>query len=162
MVMSTSDGTTCAALDAPDVVLRLLREQAASYNRLEALCTRQRSLVSEDDVGPLLALLVDRQKISDRLTQIAARLAPVRCEWAAFRTSFTPVQRAEADQLLGDAGDRLRRIIEHDEQDARILSGRKQAVCDALRTTHSTSQAISAYRVASGRTGRLDCVDEGT
>jgi hypothetical protein len=162
MVMSTSDGTTRTVLDAPDVVLKLLREQAASYDRLEALSNRQRSLVSDDDVGPLLALLVDRQKISDQLTQIAARLAPVRCEWVAFRTSLTPVQRAEADRLLGDAGDRLRRIIEHDEQDARILSGRKQSACNALRTTHSTSQAISAYRVVSGRTGRLDCVDEGT
>ncbi len=161
MVMSKTDGTTPEALEAPDAVLKLLREQAARYNQLETLSERQRSLISEDDVGPLLALLVDRQKLSERLAQIATLLAPVRREWATYRTRFAPGQRAEADRLLGDAGEGLRRIIERDEQDARVLSGRKQAVAGVLRTTHSTSQAISAYRTPAGRAGRLDCVNEG-
>lgn len=144
-----------------DGVLDLLREQASLYAKLESLAARQRLLVTEEDVGPLLGLLADRQRLSEKLTRLSTRLAPVRREWEACRRCLSPAQRDEADRLLGDAGGRLRRIIESDEQDARVLSGRKQAVATALQATHSTNQALRAYRAPTGRVDRLDCVDEG-
>lgn len=144
-----------------DGVLDLLREQASLYAKLESLAARQRSLVTEDDVGPLLGLLADRQRLSEQLTRLSTRLAPVRGEWETCRRCLSPAQQAEADRLLSDAGGRLRRIIESDEQDARVLSGRKQAVATALQATHSTNQALRAYRAPTGRADRLDCVDEG-
>ncbi len=147
--------------DSPEDVMHLLREQSSLYTKLESVSLRQRSLVTEDDVGPLLALLTDRQQLSEQLQQIATRLAPVRREWESYRERLTPKQRSEAGRLLDESGQRLRQLIDNDEQDARVLSGRKQAVARVLRTTHSTSQAMSAYRAPTDRSGRLDCVNEG-
>ncbi len=147
--------------DSPEDVMHLLREQSSLYTKLESVSARQRSLVTEDDVSPLLALLTDRQRLSEQLQQIATRLAPVRREWDSYRERLTPEQRSEAGRLLDESGQRLRQLIDNDEQDARVLSGRKQAVARVLRTTHSTSQAISAYRAPTDRSGRLDCVNEG-
>ena len=158
--MTTANDTT-AALETPDTVLQLLREQASMYGSLESLASAQRSLVTGDDAGPLLSLLADRQKLSDGLARLAGRLAPVRRDWSSYHSRFTPGQREEADRLVDEASARLQRVIERDEQDAHILSGRKQMVARALRATQSTRQAISAYRVPNHGSGRLDCVNEG-
>ncbi len=158
--MTEADVNTDATLDAPEEVLLLLKEQASLYVKLESLSVRQRLLVTGDDVNPLLTLLADRQRLSERLVRIATRLASVRREWSTYRERLTPPQRAEAERLLSEGGRRLQRVIECDEQDARVLSGRKEAAASDLRTTHSTSRAISAYREPIGYSARLDCVDD--
>jgi hypothetical protein len=160
MMTTASDGTI-DAIEAPDDVLALLREQASLYVKLEALAARQQALVTAEDAGPLLAILADRQRLSERLTRVAAELEPVRRRWEVYRQKLSPYQAAEADRLLGDVQQLLRRIMDSDEHDARILSARMQTVAETLRKTHTTSQAISAYCVPSDGAARLDCVDEG-
>ena len=144
-------------------VLGLLRHQAALFARIEQFASRQRSLVRADDVGPLLSLLADRQRLSAELNGIAARLAPVRADWATFRGTLTDLQRAEADDLLRDTSRRLRRVIEGDEGDARLLSVKKQTVAGELRAMHATGQALSAYRAPlPARTGPATRLDESS
>ena len=140
--------------------LTLLRAQATLYARLESLAARQRSLISREDAGPLLALLADRQRLSTELIDVAARLEPVRRDWRAYRQRLDPVQQKEADQLVAEVEDRLRRVIDGDERDARLLAARKQSVAQSLRSTHATSEAIGAYRAPVDRAARLDHWDE--
>lgn len=141
-------------------VLTLLREQASLYKRLESFAARQRGLVLGEDSGPLLAVLAERGRLSQQLAEVGSRLAPIRKDWTSYRECLSSEQRAEAERLLHEAGVRLQRVIESDEQDVRVLSGRKQAVADSLSKTHVTSRAIHAYRVADGGTKRLDCVTQ--
>ncbi len=53
----------------------------------------------------------------------------------------------EADRLLSIIQGRLKRVIDGDEQDARVLSARKQAVAGALRESHTIGEAMAAYHV---------------
>lgn len=124
VVAAIADG----AVETPEEVLGLLREQSALYARLESFAARQRFLVRAEDTSPLLTLLAGRQRLSADLTRLATRLAPVRRSWSAFRERFSSSQRAEADGLISDVTRRLRRLIESDENDARLLSLRKQGV----------------------------------
>jgi len=156
-----ADDNGSFSLDGPEEILCLLREQASLYSKLDSLSMRQRSLVTGDDVGSLLRLLADRQRLSERLTRIAERLAPARQNWAAYRDWLAPAEREEADRLLGESGQRLRRVIQCDEEDARVLSGRKEAAARALRATHATGRAVAAYGVEARPAGRFDCVDDG-
>jgi len=142
-------------------VLHMLREQSRLYDELEALARRQRTLVTDDDIGPLLSLLADRQKLSERLVLLGARLSPIRREWPRYRERFSSQEREEADRCLGEASAALQRVLDRDARDARILSGRKQSVAAALEQAQSTRQAISAYRGGTVSIGRLDCTDEG-
>lgn len=146
---------------ATEEVFELLREQVTLYGQLESFAARQRGLVSGDNTGPLLAILADRRKLSHQLAEIGSRLAPVRQEWAAFSACLSSERRSEAEHLVSEAGDRLHRVIKSDEEDARVLSARKQAVAASLRETHATGAAIQAYRVVDDGTKRLDCVTEG-
>lgn len=135
----------------PEVILDLLREQAALYSRLETFARKQRSLVAQEDTGPLLALLADRQKLSTELQRLASRLEPVRRDWMRHHDRLAPAEQREADALLAEVRGRLQRVLESDEQDARVLAGRRQTIDGALKTTHAAGQVASVYRVSASR-----------
>src|SRR5262245_28431709 len=106
--------------DAGEVVA-LLRKQASLFSQLEGFAQRQRAMVVQEDTRPLLALLADRQKLSLELALVSRDLAPVRANWKSLRESFAATERNEADGLLSQIQQSLSRIIEGDEQDARVL-----------------------------------------
>jgi hypothetical protein len=160
--MMTVTDTTVDPRKTPEEVLDLLRAQIPLYVKLESQAARQRSLITRDDSSSLLSLLADRQRISADLARLGARLEPVRRDWESYRQAFTPVQREEADRMLAEIHEHIQRVIDIDEQDARLLAARKQAVADELRATHSASQAVSAYRASAGQSERLDRWDDST
>ena len=63
--------------------------------------------------------------------------------------------------MLNDSRVLLKNVMESDELDARVLSGRKQAVASVLRKTHSMGEAISAYRPSVGGADRTPRMDHG-
>lgn len=147
-------------VEGPEGVLRLLREQVSLYTRLEQCASRQRPLIAQEDTAPLMSLLAERQRLSVELAEVSARLEPVRRDWETLRQRFSHPERDEAEQLLAEIRERLRRLIDSDEEDARMLSARKQAAAEGLRATHSVGQALSAYGTTGERSARLDGVDE--
>lgn len=143
-----------------DDVLNLLREQGSLYQRLARLADRQHSMVSDENVGPLLVLLADRSKLSDKLTILGKQLAPIRKDWKRYHDGLEGQQRQEAEQLIQDAQQCLQQIMRSDEEDARVLSSRKQTIAHELRTSHTRGAALSAYQTPVVRARRLDCMDE--
>ena len=158
--MTMTQRSPVDGVDDPQEVLGLLRRQDSLYAKLESFADRQRNLVTADDVGPLLTVLADRQRLAGELAEISQRLGPVRQRWSTYRTSLTRPQLDEAERLLDGAADRLNRVIACDEQDARVLSVRREAVARALQVSHSAGEAMQAYQQNTKRTGRLDCTDE--
>lgn len=143
------------------VVLDMLREQASLYARLEVYARRQRELVSGDDTGPLLAVLADRQRLSAELAELGATLAPYRRNWERYRGGLNEVGRSEADRLVAETAACLRRVMESDEQDARLLSARRTLTVREMQSTRAAGTAMAAYRPtadvsAGGRPTRFD------
>lgn len=132
----------------PKEALALLRRQSDLYEQLEALSQRQRPLVSEENVGPLLTLLADRNRLSIDLNRIEGELAPLRSAWSSYTQRFTHWERDESRRLLDGIRTRIERVLQRDEVDARILSARKQSVSQALSSTRETRQVIAAYTPA--------------
>ncbi len=143
--MMTAQAGVTESEEGADDVLGLLRRQAHLFARLEQFAARQRSLVRADDTGSLLSLLADRQKLSAELARLAGLLAPIRKGWASFREGLGDAQRLEAERLVSDAARCLQRVIESDEQDARLLSVKKQGVSDELGRFHAAGDALTAY-----------------
>lgn len=134
--MNITTAIASVDMEKPEEILGLLREQSALYARLESFAAWQRSLVCMKDTAPLISLLADRQRLSVDLTHLASRLASVRRSWAAFRERFSTSQRTEADGLIADVAQRLRRVIESDEKDASVLFLRNQGGSSSLQATH--------------------------
>ena len=139
--------------------MALLQREETLVSRLEELADRQRRLVTEEDMESLLGLLGDRQRLSTELAGVTHELAPVRRDWSETRLSLGPRQREEADRLMEGAGKRLRCLMDKDEEDARKLSIRKEAVSQTLRAAGAAQGALSAYRAGFERAPRLDFTD---
>lgn len=142
-------------------VLSLLRKQATLYARLESFAGRQRTLVVAEDTGSLLSILSDRQKLSVELGRLAGAFEPIRRRWSDVRARLSPPQQAEAEGLLSDIKLRLRNVIDADEEDARLLSARKQCAANDLRSLQSTQRALHAYGTKANATSSV-ALDEAT
>ncbi len=160
--MTPVSATNELPVDTPAGVVSLLREQVSLYGRLEGLAAKQQSLVAEEDTGPLLTLLAKRQKLSAELVGMRRRLEPIRRDWDRHRENLSGGEREEADRLLKEIKRLLRNVIQRDEEDARLLSARKEAVAKALRGSHSTEQVLSAYRSPRDNPGRISHLDEAS
>ena len=160
--MTRADNLVAPGTESLEEVLGLFHDEAALYAKLESYAATQRLMITWDDPGPLLSLLEDRQRISVQLTEIAARLAPVRRDWEAYRTRLSPGQRCRAERLVRDTTERLHRVIQSDEQDARRLAVRKQSVVRALRAAHSAGEALSAYRGSADGARGIGHLDEAS
>ena len=158
--MTTNIDAEFPTPETPEDTLALLVVQNALYGQLESLARRQRSLISGNDTGALLVLLAERQKLSEKLAEIAERLEPARRDWLNYQGRLTRSAREQADSLLAETRRRLRGVIEGDEEDARLLAARKQGIARDLSTVHAAGGAMSAYRVPSGGPGCLDRLDE--
>lgn len=146
----------------PDVMLAWLEEQSSLFARLESLASKQRTLVAQEDTGPLLALLGERQRLSARLTDLASHLEPIRRNWKTVRERMSGAQQSAAERCLSESRQRLQRIMESDEHDARVLAARKQSVTRALRGAHDTSCAMTAYRVPPARSAASGYLDQAS
>lgn len=148
--------------DSTGAVLELFRAQAELYGRLEACAERQRPLIVEDDATRLMAVIADRRRLTEQLTAIGQRLAPVRAAWTEWCARFSPAERVEADRLVAEAERTLRGLMEADDHDCRLLAAKKETAARALRATQSGSQAMSAYRApAPSSASRFDSGGEG-
>lgn len=134
----------------PQKLLQLLREQVSLYGQLESLAAKQKECISDDDTSPLLSILTQRRTISARLSVIATGLKPIRINWPEIRDRLEPSHKMEAEKLWDVTKKCLDRLMVGDEQDARLLSARKESIRRALRETHTSTHALSAYKNRSG------------
>ena len=128
-----------------EALISLLRRQVSIYTRLEQLSGRQRGLIVAEDPKQLLTLLGERQELVDELGVLNQGLIPLQKYWRANRETVAPSLRAEVDQLVGRAGEILKRILGADEQDARILSARKVQTAKQVAALAQGRQAFDAY-----------------
>jgi len=146
---STAAQTTSPEGDGAEL-LDNLRLQVGLYEALETLSQKQRELVSRQDTAPLLSLLATRQRLTTKLHELGERINPARRRWDNVKASLGAAQRSEAETLLEQVRGHLRRLIEQDESDARMLSARRQTVGDALGAVRQNRSAIGAYRKEAG------------
>ena len=123
----------------------LLKRQLGLFKQLEQLTDAQRQAIEFDDTRPLLGLLSRRQKLTSALTQLSAELAPYRRRWADTKETLAPTERDALDELLEEARERLRRILDHDEADGRLLAARKSRMVESMGELDTARRTLVAY-----------------
>ena len=135
----------------------LLARQLALYTRLERLSAAQRDCIQREDTRPLLSLLTERQRLTAALTALSAELTPYRLRWDALKRELAPAPRAEIEGLLREVGVLLRRILDGDEADVRLLASRRDNTAGDLRGLHAAQRTLSAYAAtAAASAGSLE------
>jgi len=132
-------------------VLALLDKQVELFRRLLTLAGKQREQIGQDDTKPLLRLLAQRQTLTEELTRLGSSLRPVCHDWHKFRERLEVSDAHRAKELLGQAKAMLRKLMESDAQDARLLSVRKVKSAEAISASVSSQMAVAAYNKSSKR-----------
>lgn len=131
-------------------VMGLLGKQLELYRRLEQLADEQRRLIEIDDARPLLRLLSQRQKLTASLTQLGADLAPYRKRWDEIRSALVPAKRQVLDDMLDESRVRLRKILDKDDADGRLLAARKARIAQSMGTLETARRTLDAYGGTAG------------
>lgn len=160
--MTITHKSTVKDIHVPQRLLSLLREQASLYMQLEQLAEQQRTLISADDSGLLLSVLAQRRTLSARLGSIANGLEPVRYHWPEIRERLSSDLKIEAQNLWNQTRKSIDRLMKSDEQDVRLLSARKESIRRELRSTHSTTHAITAYKSKPDELSGMGRLDEAS
>ena len=129
-------------------LLDLLKKQNGLYRRLRMLTDRQRALVAEDDVQPLLSLLAERQQVVDGLVGVNQQLAPFRANWSGRYDRFDEGTRRRVAEFLEEANASLGLILQSDQQDSATLSAKRMDVAERLAGAETGSRASAAYSAA--------------
>ena len=79
------------------------------------------------------------------LTELGAKLTPYSDRWDDIRGVLTPAERRVLDRMLGEAGERLRRILDKDEADGRLLAARKTRMAQSMGELDTARRTLAAY-----------------
>lgn len=138
------------ALPDPGALLSALTVELECYRELSKLAARQHECVLEDHTEGLLDVLNARGEVLERISALERTIGPARRNWAAFAPRLSPLDRARAEQLMGEVRSILAAITASDERDALALQQRKHRIGTEIRATTSAtavnrSYAASAY-----------------
>lgn len=131
--------------EAEQLIERLTRQRDL-YRSLEALSSKQQTVIAEGQTEQLLAVLSERQVIVDQLTTLNAEIAPQRGRMTEIAEAAPADQRQTLRGLVDEVQGMLRSIIEQDEQDRQSLETNKQRVGQELAKLKTAPAAINAYR----------------
>lgn len=126
-------------------LITLLEHQRTLYRQLRVLADRQKSLVVDEDIQPLLSLLQDRQKLVDGLTGLNARLAPYREGWTQTFNGLDESTRKDVMEMLEEANNTLGSILQSDTRDSATLTARRDQTADRLASMDAGARAGAAY-----------------
>jgi hypothetical protein len=135
----------------------LLGKQVDLYGRIERLSLAQRGCIEGEDTRPLLGLLSDRQRLTVALTDLNAELAPYRARWDQVKATLLDGERSEIERLFAQVRECLRRILDGDESDVRLLAAKRDSTAGRLRGLDAARQTLTAYgKGASAAAGMLE------
>ncbi len=131
-------------------VIDLLGRQLVLYRRIEQLADAQRKAIEVDDTRPLMRLLSQRQKLTTALTKLDAELTPYRERWDGIKEALPPAERRGLDEMVKEAGERLRRILDQDEADGRLLAAKKNHMTHSMSELETARRTLVAYGGTAG------------
>ncbi len=128
-----------------EAFLALLGGQLKLYRQLGELVARQRELISAEDPAELLAVLAERQRLTNRLTKLTRETGSLQKCWNDLRQSMAPAQRSRAEQMLREMRRQVATIAAADDEDTKRLEVRKQRVAAELRSIPARGAMQSVY-----------------
>lgn len=124
---------------------RILDEQRALYDRLDALSIRQSELVLGGATDELLAVLGERQIVVDQIWSSSDEFAPFQRRWAELMSALPAEQRLQFSAVALELAEIIERIAERDDADRRELERQRATVAAEISSLNRGRTAVAAY-----------------
>ncbi|MCA9293653.1 MAG: flagellar export chaperone FlgN [Phycisphaerales bacterium] len=123
----------------------ILHKQLELYRQLAALSTRQQALIAQDQTDGLMALLTDRQRVIDQISEVNREVEPFATQWTSLVGQLEAEPRQRLGLLLEELDQLVAEITSRDEQDRKVLESRRAEASDALDDVSRKRAALGAY-----------------
>lgn len=127
-------------------LVELLRGQSVCYQRLHELSLKQRERVGEEDRGPLLEILNQRQKVVDALIELGRAIEPFSRRWPACLQTLPEAEQVEVLSLVQRIGQLRSAVLDRDRHDAETLSDARRRLSDEMARLDQGRRVSLAYR----------------
>lgn len=124
---------------------RILDKQLALYRQLAALSERQQGLIQDEQTDGLMAVLADRQRVIDQISDVNAEVEPFAQNWGALVPKLDEPLRAALGAKLAELDSLVAEINTRDEQDRKVLESRRSEASEALDDVSRRRAAVGAY-----------------
>lgn len=129
-------------------VLVALKRQLECYQRLAKLAGAQHEHVQDSRTEDLLAVLSQRQKLLEEMSQLERIILPAKRNWRQFADTLPADQRAEAEELIGATRRLLEDIAAADRDDTLVLQQRKLNLGRGINQATAARKFNHAYAKA--------------
>lgn len=155
VVVPVSPAHEDPALWGPRLV-RILKKQLEFYRQLAALSVRQHELIEGEKTDALMALLTDRQRVIEQISDVNSEVEPFAAHWAALMPRLDAAQRTAVGGLLEELDGLVETITDRDEKDRHVLESRRASASEALDDVSRRRAAVGAYggQSSNGAAGR--------
>jgi len=133
---------------ANDEVLVAMRRQLECYQRLAKLANAQHEHVQDSRTEELLGVLSQRQKLLEEMSQLERIILPAKRNWRGYADALPPVERAEAEELIGAIRRLLEDIAAADRDDTLVLQQRKLNLGKGINQAAVARKFNNAYTKA--------------
>lgn len=130
----------------PQPLISVLERQQQLVEQLAALAETQASLIAERRTERLLELLGRRQTIIDEFTVCQSEMGALSQDLDHRLSQTGEPQRERIRTLIGAIGNRLRHVMERDQQDEAALHHGRNAVLAEMTEVKAGSAARNAYQ----------------
>jgi len=133
-----------------DDLLVMLELQKKLYIQLSGLAQSQFDLIENNTPEALLRVLADRQKLLSKITKVDNDLKIFKQNRDEILSQYSAAERDRINILLGEIEAVLCEVLENDQRDAQLLSGKKDQVANEIKKTKSGSRYNKAYAASYG------------
>ena len=128
-----------------DQLTDLVGKRLRCTSRLRDLALRQQKLIREGEMGGLLALLADKQRLFDALRRVDRQLDPYRDQDPEARLWRSVEDRQRCARALQCCDQLLSEIRHLEKQSEQMLIRRRDELADTLQGAHVAAAAQDAY-----------------
>jgi flagellar biosynthesis/type III secretory pathway chaperone len=123
----------------------LVAKRLKCASRLRDLAMRQQKLIGDGELGGLLSLLSDKQKLFDALRQVDRQLDPYRAQDPEARHWRCAEDRQVCARAVQCCDQLLSEIRHLEQQCEHMLIQRRDELADTLQGAHVATAARGAY-----------------
>ena len=93
-----------------DEVVDALEHQLGCYRRLAKLVQLQHGHVEQNEIEPLIEVLLKRQAVLEQITELEHVVGPAKRDWLGYVKGIGPERRDRAEQFLSQVRQLLEQI----------------------------------------------------
>lgn len=142
-----------------------LQQQLRVYREMMELNTRQRDLLSMEagaNAEELMEVVSRKQTLMHEVSEIEARLKPIKDDWHEMRQGLPEKVRDFAARLLDELASTVKSLISMEDEAHQMLEEKLAIASKGMKDLQQKSQVNRAYSAYGSRQQRPKFIDERT